>query len=202
MTTQRIAANPQIPSKFIYCEVKPGSDGACFCDRFQGGRADGYPACSLAGSNALWWLACWISRRNSNNTGNSKMYVHSSKIPYLESGTNFWSDLVEKRTKKDFSEKRRKRAHLNAIDLARDRTRNLGHRRPGLYQLANQVDGMMEETVGPREKLSGTLALSNINMIPSSSGFELKSAVISHENVRQVLTATDRWQTMLVQLDR
>ncbi|KAJ4450297.1 hypothetical protein ANN_01717 [Periplaneta americana] len=31
-------------------------------------------------------------------------------------------------------------AHLNAIDLARDRTRNLGHRRPALYQLANQVD--------------------------------------------------------------
>ncbi|KAJ4439280.1 hypothetical protein ANN_07400 [Periplaneta americana] len=30
--------------------------------------------------------------------------------------------------------------HLNAIDLARDRTRNLGHRRPALYQLANQVD--------------------------------------------------------------
>ncbi|KAJ4433059.1 hypothetical protein ANN_15316 [Periplaneta americana] len=32
-------------------------------------------------------------------------------------------------------------AHLNAIDLARDRTRNLGHRRPALYHLANQVDG-------------------------------------------------------------
>ncbi|KAJ4447232.1 hypothetical protein ANN_09236 [Periplaneta americana] len=31
-------------------------------------------------------------------------------------------------------------AHLNAIDLARDRTRNLGHRRPALYQLANEVD--------------------------------------------------------------
>ncbi|KAJ4434792.1 hypothetical protein ANN_23363 [Periplaneta americana] len=31
-------------------------------------------------------------------------------------------------------------AHLNAIDLAWDRTRNLGHRRPALYQLANQVD--------------------------------------------------------------
>ncbi|KAJ4432154.1 hypothetical protein ANN_20770 [Periplaneta americana] len=31
-------------------------------------------------------------------------------------------------------------AHLNAIDLARDRTRNLGHRRPALYQLGNQVD--------------------------------------------------------------
>ncbi|KAJ4451864.1 hypothetical protein ANN_03342 [Periplaneta americana] len=31
-------------------------------------------------------------------------------------------------------------AHLNAIDLARDRTRNFGHRRPALYQLANQVD--------------------------------------------------------------
>ncbi|KAJ4444055.1 hypothetical protein ANN_05844 [Periplaneta americana] len=30
--------------------------------------------------------------------------------------------------------------YLNAIDLARDRTRNLGHRRPALYQLANQVD--------------------------------------------------------------
>ncbi|KAJ4426268.1 hypothetical protein ANN_27080 [Periplaneta americana] len=26
------------------------------------------------------------------------------------------------------------------VDLARDRTRNLGHRRPALYQLANQVD--------------------------------------------------------------
>ncbi|KAJ4443535.1 hypothetical protein ANN_05207 [Periplaneta americana] len=33
-----------------------------------------------------------------------------------------------------------KATHLNAIDLARDRTRNLGHRRPALYQLANQVD--------------------------------------------------------------
>ncbi|KAJ4447931.1 hypothetical protein ANN_09940 [Periplaneta americana] len=33
--------------------------------------------------------------------------------------------------------------HLNAIDLARDRTRNLGHRRPALYQLANQVDFMV-----------------------------------------------------------
>ncbi|KAJ4441311.1 hypothetical protein ANN_11165 [Periplaneta americana] len=32
------------------------------------------------------------------------------------------------------------KAHLNAIDLARNRTRNLGHRRPALYQLANQVD--------------------------------------------------------------
>ncbi|KAJ4443977.1 hypothetical protein ANN_05766 [Periplaneta americana] len=31
-------------------------------------------------------------------------------------------------------------AHLNTIDLARDRTRNLGHRRPALYQLTNQVD--------------------------------------------------------------
>ncbi|KAJ4438365.1 hypothetical protein ANN_14307 [Periplaneta americana] len=31
-------------------------------------------------------------------------------------------------------------AHLNAIDLARNRTRNLGHKRPALYQLANQVD--------------------------------------------------------------
>ncbi|KAJ4450831.1 hypothetical protein ANN_02262 [Periplaneta americana] len=31
-------------------------------------------------------------------------------------------------------------SHLNAIDLARDRTRNLGHRRPALYQLANQFD--------------------------------------------------------------
>ncbi|KAJ4440142.1 hypothetical protein ANN_08280 [Periplaneta americana] len=31
-------------------------------------------------------------------------------------------------------------AHLNAIDLDRDRTRNLGHRRPALYQLANEVD--------------------------------------------------------------
>ncbi|KAJ4434375.1 hypothetical protein ANN_22935 [Periplaneta americana] len=30
--------------------------------------------------------------------------------------------------------------HLNAIDLARDRTRNPGHKRPALYQLANQVD--------------------------------------------------------------
>ncbi|KAJ4433585.1 hypothetical protein ANN_15895 [Periplaneta americana] len=30
--------------------------------------------------------------------------------------------------------------HLNAIDLAQDRTRNLGHRRPALYQLTNQVD--------------------------------------------------------------
>ncbi|KAJ4436743.1 hypothetical protein ANN_16875 [Periplaneta americana] len=35
-------------------------------------------------------------------------------------------------------------AHLNAIDLAPDRTRNLGHRRPALYQLANQVDGLMD----------------------------------------------------------
>ncbi|KAJ4428708.1 hypothetical protein ANN_25701 [Periplaneta americana] len=33
-----------------------------------------------------------------------------------------------------------RRTHLNAIDLARDRTRNLGHRRPALYQHANQVD--------------------------------------------------------------
>ncbi|KAJ4445029.1 hypothetical protein ANN_06828 [Periplaneta americana] len=33
-----------------------------------------------------------------------------------------------------------KASHLNAIDLARDRTRNLGHRRPALYKLANQVD--------------------------------------------------------------
>ncbi|KAJ4428732.1 hypothetical protein ANN_25725 [Periplaneta americana] len=32
------------------------------------------------------------------------------------------------------------KAHLNAIDLARDRTRNLGHRRPALYQRVNQVD--------------------------------------------------------------
>ncbi|KAJ4429614.1 hypothetical protein ANN_21800, partial [Periplaneta americana] len=32
------------------------------------------------------------------------------------------------------------RSHLNAIDLTRDRTRNLGHRRPALYQLANQFD--------------------------------------------------------------
>ncbi|KAJ4448276.1 hypothetical protein ANN_10290 [Periplaneta americana] len=32
-------------------------------------------------------------------------------------------------------------SHLNAIDLARDRTRNLGHRMPALYQLANQVNG-------------------------------------------------------------
>ncbi|KAJ4437308.1 hypothetical protein ANN_17446 [Periplaneta americana] len=31
-------------------------------------------------------------------------------------------------------------SHLNAINLARDRTRNLGHRRPALYQLANHVD--------------------------------------------------------------
>ncbi|KAJ4426819.1 hypothetical protein ANN_26618 [Periplaneta americana] len=30
--------------------------------------------------------------------------------------------------------------HLNAIDMARDRTRNLVHRRPTLYQLANQTD--------------------------------------------------------------
>ncbi|KAJ4445275.1 hypothetical protein ANN_07076 [Periplaneta americana] len=33
-----------------------------------------------------------------------------------------------------------KATHLNAIDLARDQTRNLGHRRPALYQLANQAD--------------------------------------------------------------
>ncbi|KAJ4444232.1 hypothetical protein ANN_06023 [Periplaneta americana] len=31
-----------------------------------------------------------------------------------------------------------KKVHLNAIDLARDRTRNRGHRRPALHQLANQ----------------------------------------------------------------
>ncbi|KAJ4442721.1 hypothetical protein ANN_04312 [Periplaneta americana] len=30
--------------------------------------------------------------------------------------------------------------HLSAIGLARDRTRNFVHRRPALYQLANQVD--------------------------------------------------------------
>ncbi|KAJ4425755.1 hypothetical protein ANN_27378 [Periplaneta americana] len=36
-------------------------------------------------------------------------------------------------------------AHLNAIVLARDRTRNHGHRRPELYQLANQVDFSIEE---------------------------------------------------------
>ncbi|KAJ4447998.1 hypothetical protein ANN_10008 [Periplaneta americana] len=36
-------------------------------------------------------------------------------------------------------------AHLNAIDLARDRTRNLGHRRPALYRLANQVNYCGEE---------------------------------------------------------
>ncbi|KAJ4451964.1 hypothetical protein ANN_03448 [Periplaneta americana] len=39
-----------------------------------------------------------------------------------------------------FNDARNYRAHLNAIDLARNRTRNLGHRRPALYQLANQVD--------------------------------------------------------------
>ncbi|KAJ4445930.1 hypothetical protein ANN_12616 [Periplaneta americana] len=38
-----------------------------------------------------------------------------------------------------------KARHLNAIDLARDRTRNLGHRRPALYQLANQVDFSVDE---------------------------------------------------------
>ncbi|KAJ4450334.1 hypothetical protein ANN_01754 [Periplaneta americana] len=51
-----------------YSTVKPGSDGACFCDGFQGGCADGSPAWSLTGSNVLWWLrgwlACWISRGN------------------------------------------------------------------------------------------------------------------------------------------
>ncbi|XP_069700071.1 kinetochore-associated protein 1-like [Periplaneta americana] len=44
----------------------PGSDGACFCDGFQGGYADGSPAWSLTVNNTLWWLrgwlACWISR--------------------------------------------------------------------------------------------------------------------------------------------
>ncbi|KAJ4446231.1 hypothetical protein ANN_12925 [Periplaneta americana] len=39
-------------------------------------------------------------------------------------------------------------SHLNAIDLARDRTRNLGHRRPALYQLANQVDNAGELSPG------------------------------------------------------
>ncbi|KAJ4443646.1 hypothetical protein ANN_05321 [Periplaneta americana] len=55
-----------LKAKHEFYQLKPGSDGACFCDGFQGGCADGSPACSLAGSNALWWLlgwlACWISR--------------------------------------------------------------------------------------------------------------------------------------------
>ncbi|KAJ4432340.1 hypothetical protein ANN_20959 [Periplaneta americana] len=46
-------------------------------------------------------------------------------------------------------------SHLNAIDLARDRTRNLGHRRPALYQLANHVDSGFDV---PSYCMSGYLA--------------------------------------------
>ncbi|KAJ4433186.1 hypothetical protein ANN_15443 [Periplaneta americana] len=42
-----------------------------------------------------------------------------------------------------------------AIDLARDRTRNPGHRRPALYQLANQTD------IGPWGKLKSQMYSNN-----------------------------------------
>ncbi|KAJ4444601.1 hypothetical protein ANN_06397 [Periplaneta americana] len=49
----------------------------------------------------------------------SPIKIHGTEIPFSESVKNL---------------------DLNGIDLARDRTRNLVHRRPALYQLDNQVD--------------------------------------------------------------
>ncbi|KAJ4428302.1 hypothetical protein ANN_24320 [Periplaneta americana] len=52
--------------------------------------------------------------------------------------------------------------HLNAIDLARDRIRNLGHRRPALYQLANQVDSSCEmRTVNMVQRSARPMSLEN-----------------------------------------
>ncbi|KAJ4437950.1 hypothetical protein ANN_13889 [Periplaneta americana] len=92
-------------------------------------------------------------RRRAQLAGNSRRELAEGR------GQKAWADITARlekptyygRNDRDFKIKCRKqktdvavvsvkRAHLNAIDLARDRTRNLGHRRSALYQLANQVD--------------------------------------------------------------